>query len=114
MCIAGSNNDLSSDESSQSSQYKYNSSSSSVNKIEEQKIKKIVGVLAHREFRIKGYFTQYGNGAFDWIYITPQKGIYKLDGMKKDGTFKWTDLTKYFDNVEINNYTIRIGKSRIK
>ena len=75
----------------------------------------VIRTICKKEsYHINGYFTNYEEGAFDWIYITGKK-VYKLDGMDKNGHFKWIDLTKYFDSIEIDNYTtIRIGKNRIE
>ena len=69
-------------------------------------------IKAHDTYKINGYFTHYAPGPFDWAYVINEKNkIYKLDGMKKDGQFKWLPLTDYVEGVKVEGYKeIEIGK----
>ena len=74
----------------------------------------IRAIRSKDSYPINGYFTNYGDGAFDWAYVMGHK-IYKLDGMDENGYFKWIPLTDYFDGIEVQNYkTIKIGENRIE
>ncbi|SMC08638.1 hypothetical protein [Nitratiruptor tergarcus] len=75
-----------------------------------ENISKIVNKLENREFPIKGYFSNYGTGAFDWIYKTSNsKGLYKLNGMDENGYFKWINLTENFNTTQVQDNKIIIG-----
>lgn len=53
---------------------------------------------------IAGHFIHYGEGSFDWVYIsTNGSGIYKLNGIKANGiTFDWSEnLASSFSSVAI-------------
>ena len=71
----------------------------------------IVVALAQKEYPINGYFVHYGSGPFDWFYYSLKTGsIYKLDGMKSNGYFKWTPLTQYFSGTEIRGGKLILGE----
>ena len=72
----------------------------------------IRAIKAHDTYKVNGYFTHYASGPFDWAYVINEKNkIYKLDGMKKDGQFKWLPLTDYVEGVKVEGYKeIEIGK----
>jgi subtilisin family serine protease len=65
-------------------------------------------VLAERSFKIDGYFIHYGDGAFDWLYVSSSlRFVAKLEGLKADGKYlKWKRL--YFDSVKVNGEEIRL------
>ena len=74
----------------------------------------IRSIRKQSSYLVNGYFTKYGTDAFDWVYVTGGK-LYKLDGMDKNGYFKWLPLTDYFNGIEVQDYTkIKIGESYIK
>jgi hypothetical protein len=74
----------------------------------------IVRKLNKKTLPVKGYFTNYGTGAFDWIYVSGNR-IWKLDGLKENGEFKWTELTEYFTQLDIEKYRyIHLGPLKIK
>ncbi len=74
----------------------------------------IRAIRSNDSYPINGYFTNYGDGAFDWAYVMGDK-IYKLDGMDENGYFKWLPLTDYFEGIEVQDYTkIKIGENRIE
>ena len=82
-----------------------------INNESNQSINKVVKLLAHKEFPINGYFVHYGSGPFDWLYRSRNTGgIYKLDGMRSDGYFKWTPLTQYFSGTQIRGGKLILGK----
>ena len=78
-------------------------------------VEEIITTLAQKDYPINGYFVHYGSGPFDWLYYSQNTGgIYKLDGMRSDGYFKWTPLTQYFDGIEVKNGDmIKIGEALI-
>ncbi|GEM_PF-3844096 len=67
------------------------------------KIKKVLNVIKERPLDIHGYFTHYGDGAYDWLYISRSKKVYKLEGMDENGYLEWLDLNLYIKKVEMNN-----------
>ena len=72
----------------------------------------IRAIKSKSAYKVNGYFTQYANGAFDWVYVIDSSNkIYKLDGMVSDGRFKWTPLSQYLEEVKVEEYKdITIGK----
>ncbi|SMC10049.1 hypothetical protein [Nitratiruptor tergarcus] len=73
----------------------------------------LVENLSNKNFPINGYFSHYGQGAFDWLYVSAiSMNIYKLDGMDENGYLKWTPLSKYFDEVQVTGKIIHIGKKK--
>ncbi len=90
------------------------SSSSSSNKGDEfLKIERVVKRLAKKEFPVEGYFVHYGEEAFDWIYRTREGGLYKLEGMDKNGYFQWTSLKDYFLHTEVLDGKLILGDEKI-
>ncbi|SMC09896.1 hypothetical protein [Nitratiruptor tergarcus] len=74
----------------------------------------IVNTLKNREIKIQGYFANFGQGAYDWIYRPVGGGLYKLNGLDPDtGYFQWTDLTKKFVSVSVKQGKIAIGNSTL-
>ncbi|WP_281848091.1 hypothetical protein [Nitratiruptor tergarcus] len=74
------------------------------------KIFTIAQKLAKRSLSIDGYFAHYGSGSFDWMYRSAKSGkVYKLEGMDKNGYFKWTNLTDFFSKSYVRNGKIIIG-----
>jgi len=45
-----------------------------------------------KEFQIAGYFTRYGEGIFDWIYVSKGGKSYKLEGLDYTQHLLWIDL----------------------
>jgi|GEM_PF-4615048 len=65
-------------------------------------LEKIIKVLTQKEQDIDGYFSHYGDGAYDWVYVSKSKKmIAKLEGMDEEGYFKWYELSNYL-KVDIN------------
>jgi len=65
-----------------------------------------------RSFAIDGYFIHYGQGAYDWIYVSKSgKIVARLAGM--NGKFlKWDPLlVNAFDKIEVNGGYIHFGQS---
>lgn len=50
----------------------------------------ILGIIENNTYAIQGKFINYGNGAFDWIFVTPDLSAYKLEGVNSDNTFNWS------------------------
>ena len=75
--------------------------------------KSVANEVATRSFDIDGYMVQYRKDTADpyvWLYISKStKLVYKLNGLKTDGTFDWVRLEDApkdihsFDRVEINS-----------
>ena len=70
----------------------------------------LVQILAQQSvFPISGYFIHYNdpqspNPKFDWIYVTLHKSVYKLQGMKSDGSFSWSEnLKNEFSSIVISS-----------
>ena len=103
----------SSSQSSNSSSSEGSSSSLTETNIQQQKIEKVVNILAKKELPVQGYFVHYGSGAFDWIYYSSKGRLYKLDGMDENGYFQWISLTNYFTNIEVRNGKIILGEAKI-
>ena len=41
-------------------------------------------------YTIDGYFSHYGDGAYEWMYVSRKSGkAYKLEGMDSDGYLIW-------------------------
>ena len=81
--------------------------------IEPHKMKTIERIAQRNVYKINGYFINYNEGAFDWIYVMGNQA-YKLDGIDKNGYFKWIPLTNYFNTVEVVDYTrIKFGDAII-
>ncbi|MRI58311.1 MAG: hypothetical protein C6H99_02260 [Epsilonproteobacteria bacterium] len=58
--------------------------------------------LLGEEFKVNGYFYHFGNGAFDWIYISSSKAfVAKLEGMDEQGYFRWTNLRSLVGDVDL-------------
>jgi len=73
--------------------------------------------LQNREFRISGYYLQFGSGTYDWMYVTPD-GSYaaKLEeGVDEKGNLRWSWIQKPTDkgfsyiNIDQVNNTIYFG-----
>jgi len=60
-------------------------------------------------YNVAGYFIHYSdpnskNPAFDWIFITPSMAAFKLQGMKSDGSFSWSEnLADQFSGIKLSN-----------
>lgn len=70
----------------------------------------IAHVLAQQAtFPVAGYFIHYNdptslNPLFDWVFVTPNKHVYKLQGLKSNGQFSWSeDLSSAFSSVTISS-----------
>ena len=58
--------------------------------------------LLGEEFKVNGYFYHFGNGAFDWLYIsTGRTFVAKLEGMDDRGYFIWTNLRSLVGDVDL-------------
>jgi len=75
--------------------------------------------LQNRELEIKGYYLQFGGGAYDWIYVTPDGNyVAKLEeGVDKKGSLRWSWIQKpkdegfnYISIDQVNN-TIYFGNA---
>ena len=66
----------------------------------DEKTKQIVEAIQQRTMPVQGYFTNYGSGAFDWVYYSENtKRLYKLTGMDQHGYLQWKELTPYFSHI---------------
>ncbi len=71
----------------------------------------LVSILSKQStFPVAGYFVHYNdpqsiNPSFDWLYILVSgEGVYKLQGMKRDGHFSWSDnLADQFSSITISS-----------
>ena len=75
--------------------------------------------LQNRKLEIKGYYLQFGGGAYDWIYVTPDGNyVAKLEeGVDKKGSLRWSWIQKpkdegfnYISIDQVNN-TIYFGNA---
>jgi len=59
-----------------------------------------------KNFDINGFYIHYGNGAFDWIYVTrSSRKVYKLEkGVNDDYTLRWTYVNGI--SAEINGSSV--------
>ena len=74
----------------------------------------IVRAIENKPFQVRGYFTNYNNGAFDWILETGNGALYKLNGMDDHGYFQWKPLSNYFTNISLKDYReVVIGEAKI-
>jgi len=90
------------------------SSSSSSMSIVQEKIVNVIKKLAKKTYPVQGYFAQYGDGAFDWIYYSRNGRLYKLQGMEQGtGYLQWTPLTSYFSHVRFENGKLIIGSRTV-
>lgn len=73
--------------------------------------------IQNREFKISGYYLQFGSGTYDWIYVTPD-GSYaaKLEeGVDEKGNLRWSWLQKPNDqgfsyiNIDPVNNSVYFG-----
>jgi len=49
--------------------------------------------LGGQRFSIAGYFTKFGDGAYDWIYVDRETSLsFKLEGLDYDSRILWIDL----------------------
>ncbi len=76
----------------------------------------VVNALADREIPISGYYLHYSNGMFDWVYVSPQKNVYKLEqGIGDDYVLQWSIVQsgndKAFSDITIKDGYIKFGKS---
>jgi len=60
--------------------------------------------IANKKFFINGCYVNYGPKAYDWVYITSKKYIYKLEeGISKNGSLRWTYIPKsLFENIIVD------------
>ncbi|BCD62956.1 hypothetical protein NitYY0826_C1844 [Nitratiruptor sp. YY08-26] len=73
----------------------------------------VVGQVGKKaNYPINGYFVHYGEGAFDWIY-NPRgsEGVYKLEGLKPNGHFKWTSLSASF-KASVSDHTLHLSSTQ--
>ncbi len=70
----------------------------------------VVNVLAQQAtFPVAGYFIHYNdpnslNPLFDWVFVTPNTHVYKLQGLKSNGQFSWSeDLSSAFSSVTVSS-----------
>ncbi len=71
--------------------------------VDKRVLKTIEKITQKSVYPVNGYFTQYANGAFDWVYIDGQD-MYKLEGLEPNGYFRWTPVGEYFQEVKVENY----------
>ena len=80
-------------------------------------LKSVKNTIQNREFKIKGYYLQFGSGTYDWIYVTPD-GSYaaKLEeGVDEKGNLRWSWLQKPNDqgfsyiNIDPVNNSVYFG-----
>ncbi len=45
-----------------------------------------------QRLEVQGYFAQFGEGAYEWLYYAAGGGVYKLEGLDRDGHFRWRTL----------------------
>ena len=89
-------------------------SSSSSSLQSQNKIVQVVRKLAEKEYPIEGYFAQYGKGPFDWIYLSKNGELYKLEGMNPEtGELQWTPLSSYFSEVKFEDGNLTMGSRTI-
>ena len=96
---------------SSSSSSKINFSSSTSSQIYDpvkNKIKKILKAVKDKPLDINGYFIHYSDGAYDWIYVSKSKRVYKLEGMDEDGYLKWLNLSWVINGVNIDKNSWKI------
>ncbi|SMC08847.1 hypothetical protein [Nitratiruptor tergarcus] len=67
--------------------------------------------LQNHSFPVAGYFYHFGEGAFDWLFVTATGNtVVKLEGMDAQGYLKWSDnLKNYFTSVEIKRENIQFS-----
>ncbi|NPA03795.1 MAG: hypothetical protein GXO61_02930 [Epsilonproteobacteria bacterium] len=75
---------------------------------------KVIESLANRTLAVKGYYLNYGDDQFDWVYVTPYKSVYKLEkGIGPDYTLQWsviqTPEDPAFSNIQILNGYVKFG-----
>lgn len=65
-------------------------------------------MIASKSFDIQGHFIHFGNGAYDWIYITADgQYSYKLTGMNaSNGNLTWD--TETFAGINVNSNTLTV------
>lgn len=78
-----------------------------------ERIVDIVEQISQKDLPVKGYFVQYGPGAFDWIYKSVEGGLYKLEGMQEDGYLVWRSLQEYFPHAYIENNQLILGDPQL-
>lgn len=67
-------------------------------------IQEIVEKVNNKELPIAGYWVHYGNGPFDWLYISQDgKSVAKLEGR-----IQWQRLDKNIEKVKLNNNNLKI------
>ena len=103
--------------SSHSSSSSYSSSSDESNSSdisaqeeisEENKTLTVLKTIKDSPLKINGYFTHYAEGAYDWIYVSTSKRVYKLEGMDENGYLEWLKLSDYISDVELEDGVILI------
>ncbi len=76
----------------------------------------VVAALKNRAFPLAGYYVHYGDGLFDWIYVSKELGLVaKLEeGSNEDGTLRWTFIqtsknSPVFESIELKSGKIIFG-----
>ncbi|BCD68941.1 hypothetical protein [Nitratiruptor sp. YY09-18] len=83
-------------------------------------IRTIIDTLKGKTLNINGYFAYYGPkdnyDKYAWIYVSSDKSVVaKLDGMKQDGSLKWTVLKgkDFSSNQEVNYVDVKVENGLI-
>jgi len=74
-------------------------------------------ILADRKFPINGFFLRYGDGAYDYVYVTSDgKLLGKLEGVDSEGHFKYKKFTPEEANltikIDLENGVVIITKAK--
>ncbi len=132
VCISSSHSTQSSTSSMNSSSSVISSSSKSINSssssivaepgtcpyntifVDGHCVDKVAYELAGKTLPINGYFAHYGDGVFDWVYLSQSGRTFaKLEGMDpQSGMLRWKILRSFFDRVEYHNGYIVVGAAR--
>ncbi len=74
-------------------------------------IANVVNSIKNHSYKVRGYFANYGNGAYDWLYLSAEGALYKLDGATKNGYLQWMPLSSYL-SANLINKKIAIGSPK--
>ncbi len=63
-------------------------------------------LLEKKVARVAGEFVHYGEGQYDWVFVTKNGDVWKLDGVNENGSFAYKHLTDVKATIDKNRKVV--------